>query len=456
MNFDFTTQEIVELDSNDYQRAKENSDRIQGQDKQWDAYINTLALLGFEKWLHSRRPEVSVLTHDSTIWEPYFTQIMPSISQVNVEHLTLCLVGVEGIENNINIPIAMLDLPNWYSDFYVIIEVLEEQGNVIIQRFIRADKLTKYRDVSPLTSLPDWSYQVPISWFEVNVEHLLFSLPYLTTSAIAPSVPTAPQPSSSLLYQAFEELRSRLSAPKDELWQQLLSQLSSPERDLWKYLSWEQGAKLLNSSSFLEKLYQWQTQSNQTQSSSDDSLSIRVREMLSFLIQPAINTAFWLRGELDQVAQNYQVFQPRFGAIDPFEKFEKGINLLRRRLGLEIPNNLTPNYIAFEFSGLSLYLAMLSWPESSTTESGSCWSLLVILGTQQKTLLPAGMQLKVSNLTDVLRSPTLDSDQPLLYAIAQETIGKEFKVTITYQGETFDDLPPYTFQSDQVQVDQVI
>ena len=167
-----------------------------------------------------------------------------------------------------------------------------------------------------------------------------------------PLVPAINQDTASLTQADLEEL---------------LSNLKSPSEKIWQHLTWEQGSTLLRSSQLINLLYQWQTQTTETA-----QITIRIKEVFALLTQKAVNTAQWLQGEMDDIAQELEFFfRPSLNAEMPLcrsidNKFEQAIECLRDG-DMGIPNDITPTYQDFGLSCISLRLCcvILSFFDSS-------------------------------------------------------------------------------------------
>jgi hypothetical protein len=105
--------------------------------------------------------------------------------------------------------------------FYVAIEMLEEQEQMILRGFFRHDKLTQYLEQTHYHPSDDNNYLLPLSAFNIEPNHLLFDCRYLDLNVMLPSSTsqsTVPMPISSIskpssIYQlsTFQTLRTNLS-----------------------------------------------------------------------------------------------------------------------------------------------------------------------------------------------------------------------------------------------------
>jgi hypothetical protein len=422
--------EVVWLEPEHFDQASQLSSQVTGEANQWQTYLNMLALLGFVQWVGERVTDLSVNQEHCSVLQPQYANIIEAVCNLKIHDFNLCLIVTEGlIDEVISIPRAAIELPDFAAHFYIAIEVQEEQEQVIIRNLLRYDKLVNYRESTKLQVKQDWTYQLPLSLFDAEPNHLLFYLRFLEPNTVNLPVVTASCPTRPSLSQ--EELEA------------LLPNLQSPQQRLWQSLAWEQGAIILTCPELVDLLYQWQTQAKERA-----SLSIRLREVFTLLTQKAVNAARWLQGEMDELAQNLDLFfTPATSGLLSINQFEVAIAQLKHQ-GIDIPNQVRPTYQNINLDGIPLRLCALVWSVASGISSPQ-WSLLLILGTQTGTSLPDDLKLQVSNLRGVLREPISDLDDQFLFAHVEGDWGEKFVVTIVPLERPPLMLPPYTFEPDQ-------
>ena len=172
--------EIIDLEPEDFDRAGEITDRltqnIDDETQAWQIYLNTLASLGFQRWLHSRMPDIAI---------EELSQNVDGISYLKVGEFTLAIVAIEdSIEAVVSISKRAIDIPENTAHFYVAMEVLEERQQAIVRGFLRFDRLEKYRQGHPISPDADNTYSIPFAEFEPNLDRLLLNLRFLTPEAI--------------------------------------------------------------------------------------------------------------------------------------------------------------------------------------------------------------------------------------------------------------------------------
>ena len=432
--FDLNTSvsEVIQLESKHFQQAAEIRETVVGETNQWQTYINALALIGFEEWLEERKPELQINRDKCSILQPEYASLINAVCNLKVSDLNFCLIATcEPLDEIVAIPRAAIELPEFAAHFYVLIEVLEEQEQIIIRGFLRYDQLVNYQERENLDTQKNWSYQLPLSLFNPELSYLLIYSRFVKSTAISlPLVPAINQDTASLTQAELEELLSKLQSPREKLWQ---------------YLTWEQGSMLLRSPELINLLYQWQTQTKKV-----IPLAIRIKEVFALLTQKAVNTAQWLQSEMDEMAQELELFfrpnfNPAMSRCRSIDKFEQAIGRLRNG-GMGIPDDIIPTYQDFELSSMSLRLCAVNWSALNTSKQNHKWSLLLILGNQFGNTLPAGIKLQVSNVKGILEEPVLDISEQFIYAIVEGDWGDKFVLTIVPPNGTPLTLNPYTFE----------
>lgn len=144
---------------------------------QWQLYLNTLALSGFEQWLQR-----CTLTH--------FIDRTQCINQVGavynfrVGQFKLNLIAREHVLDEVaEIPRAAIEQPDLTAHFYVLLEVSEEQQRVIIRGFLRYDRLMHYCNQVGEGLQNDY-YPISLSAFDPEPNHLLFYCDFLEPTSI--------------------------------------------------------------------------------------------------------------------------------------------------------------------------------------------------------------------------------------------------------------------------------
>lgn len=427
--------EVIELELECFAQAAQMSNQGLNERYQWQSYVNALALLGFTQWLREQDAALVVDIENCSLFQPQYATVIEAVCNLRVGEFRLCLVASENLlDGVVSIPRAVLDIPDFAAHFYIALEVQEEQGHVIIRGHGRYDQLARYRQLVNLSADDRWRYEFPLSLLDPEPNHLLFNLNLLEPNAIP--LPRAISHSSTT------------SVTQTEL-ETVLAHLESTEHSLWQVLSWEKGVSLLQSPELLDLLYQWQRSTDRS-----SSLHIRISQVFTLLTQRAINTAQWLQGELDELAQSLDWFSSQQLTTTAFEfrsvdKFRAAIEDLRDQ-GMDIPSEPNPMCQDIEWGGKLLRLCAMTWQLNATAPDPQ-WTLLLILGTQMGPPLPDGLKFCVANLTGSLVEEKSNLDAELLYARADAWQGQKLVATIVSPEGQVLTLPPYSFEATPIE-----
>jgi|SRR5919199_2416810 hypothetical protein len=432
--FEASPLETIILEETHIERARQLTRPIQNEARQWQTYLNALALFAFEEWLLERAPEFCIVQEQASIFKPQYANVIDAVCNLKQGEFKLCLLATGSLTDKaIAFPRAIIDLPEFTAHFYVVVEVIEELEQAKIQGFVRYDHLMEYCRLRQLQAEPNWTYRLPLAWFESNSDELLHCLRFLKPGAIAlPPIPTHP-PATLPVIQAELEV--------------LLPQLQSPECKLWDVLTWEQGAALLTNSELLNQLLLIPPEAKET-----PQKLVNTENMLQLLKEPIVNVGLWLRDEIDEFAQKLSwVLLPTFApeAVplrSPTQELEVILEQLERG-GSKIPLVARGAYSDFKLAENSLRLYAVTWPRLSP-ENLPAWSLLLILGATPATSLLCSVKLLLSDASSDLLERVLEpnSDRTYIYAQVAGTPDETFTVTVaTTQGASLT-LPPFAFR----------
>lgn len=218
--------EVIWLEPEDFAQARSNSQLVTGEAQQWQTYLNTLAMLSCEKWLSTRIPNQPI--HRDT-------NVLETGCHLNVGEFKICPIAIEHLlDEVVNIPINAIEQPELAAHFYVVVEVLEEEEQVILRGFMRYDQLINYRSQLNLQILGDGYYQLPLSLFDAELNHLLFYHHFLEASAIP--LPVASTQSTTVSLQTYvHNTRTKLSQWLEGVFEQgwqTIDTLINPEANL--------------------------------------------------------------------------------------------------------------------------------------------------------------------------------------------------------------------------------
>ncbi|MBW4592761.1 MAG: DUF1822 family protein [Brasilonema angustatum HA4187-MV1] len=177
---------VVLLEADFFEEAQvisENHFNQFGDISQWKFYLNALARLGFENYLKERNPNLKI-NQDSG------ANLIDEFCYLNLGEFRLCLIIIDNlIDDFVTVPEEVITSPKRVAHFYVLLEILEEEEQLNIHGFLRYDELVKYCQSINLEPKSDSYYQLPLSWFDSEINNLLLYSRFLSPTAIPlPSV----------------------------------------------------------------------------------------------------------------------------------------------------------------------------------------------------------------------------------------------------------------------------
>ena len=434
LDFDVLPTEAINLSPTVFDQALNLSAQIPHEERQWQTYLNALALGGFEEWLESRATDLTLNKKQCTVLHPFMANAIDAVSHLQVGKFKLCLIAMGSLtDEEVTLPRAVVDLQEFVAHFYVLVEVQEEQETAVVQGFLSYEQLVNQRDQHDLEAQEDWTYQLPLSWFDHNPDRLLLNLRCLEPTAIP-------------LPESVNQRSMQLARQRSEL-EALLPNLQSSDRQLWQVLTWEQGALVLTNPELLNWVYQLQQPAGQPEPLT--AIKKHLADTLQLVTQPAVNAGRWLLGELDELAQELSwVLLPSLAPMramrSPVEEFQAIVTQLRQT-EVEIPLEARGAYRDLRLAGMPLRLYAVTWP----LLSGSIpeWTLLLVLGATPGTYLPTGVQLRVSDQTGILVERMLDGQPRNSYFFTRVvgTWDEKFIVTVSLPSGIEQTLPPFSF-----------
>ncbi|MBD2776390.1 DUF1822 family protein [Iningainema tapete] len=435
LDFETLPTSAIALSSNDIEGAAEISDRIPDELKQWQVYLNCLALSAFEQWLEERTELVATNRDKCTILQPALANFINGVANLQVGEFKVCLIATGSLSDEmVSLPRVVIDLPEFIPHFYVLVEVLEEQEAANVYAFLSYPELMETLDVTSLQS--DWNYQLPISCFDDNPDRLLLYFRCLEVSAI--SLPAIPTNRTGILATVQNQLL------------ELLPELRSPERELSNILTWEQATAVFTNPELLNWVYTLQKQHLETQN--QPSVNTSLQDLIKLITQPALNAGRWLWNELDELAQELSwVLLPIASASamrsmrSPAEEFEVIVTQLRQR-GLEIPIQARGAYQDLLLAGIPLRLYAVTWHLVAESEQPK-WSLLLILGAPALSNLPSNIKLRVSDQTGILEELGLnvESKDSYIFTCVVGNWDEKFLVSVSLMDGVEVTLLPFAF-----------
>ena len=457
LDFESFSEAGMVLSSKQIDRAIELSDRVIDPERQWQTYLNALALFGFETWLQSRDNSPSINSDNCSVKHPNYASFIDGVFNLEVGEFKVCLLtkGV-AIYEFITVSRAVIDLSEYAAHFYVLVNVMEEQEEVSIDSFIGYNEVIERKRAANLAPDADWTYELPLTWFNPEPDDLLLYLRCLEPSAI--SKRSASQVALPTTATATINIQRELES--------LLPQLQSRETALHEVLTWEQATPILSNPNLLAWLYELKT----TQPSARDALTslsdLRSRSLrdrasatISEVTQRVINVKSWLSDELDELAQNLAwmllpapAFAPSafrdlqvINRESPVAEFEAIVAQLRNS-GEDIPDDARGAYQDFELITHGLRLFAVTWAIEET-EGVLEWNLLLILGAQPHNYLPQGLRLELREGDTVLDEKVVpeDTEDSYIYTRVIGELEEQFTISIVLVNGESITFPDFAF-----------
>jgi Protein of unknown function (DUF1822) len=170
--------ETIWLEAEHLKQARTLTRPFVRETEQWQMYLNAIALLGFEHWLHKCAAALSI---DRT----QCLNEVGAIYRLTANGFKLNLIAKEHVLDEITeIPQAAIAQPERSAHYYVLLEVSEEQARVIIRGFLRYDRLIHHLNQTHQTDAQNDYYRIPLSVFDPDPNHLLFDCEFLDPAAI--------------------------------------------------------------------------------------------------------------------------------------------------------------------------------------------------------------------------------------------------------------------------------
>lgn len=435
------TEADITLSEEQIHRAGELSQPILDSQQKWQTYLNALALFGFIDWLAERDESLTVDIDNCSVTLPHYANFIDGVFNLQVGEFQVCLLtnGV-AIDEVVTIPRAILEIPQYQAQLYIVVDVVEEMREITIASFITHSDLEREIEANDLASDEDWTYEVPATWFNIDTNDILLYLRCLAPAAI-------PLPEATPIDSA--DIQEELAS--------LASSLQSSNK-VWEVLSWDLGKQVLANGELLSWLYQLQN--------GELSLQLAIAALregfsntLSQVSRQIINVRSWLNAELDDMAQSLAwnlLPAPAFATSafrdlrvtnrnSPVEEFEAILSQLRNEE--DVPVNASGAFQDLELEDLSLRLFAVTWEEAEP-EAETEWNLLLILGARQGSYLPQNLKLRISLAGELLDEQTneADSEDTYLYSRVIAEPGEQLTASINLQNGASITLPPFSFE----------
>ncbi|MCU0548038.1 MAG: DUF1822 family protein [Leptolyngbya sp. Prado105] len=392
----------VELSPEQVQQAATLSETIRTCELRWQTYLSALGTLGFQQWLSERAPDLSTRFEQASIWQTGYPNLMPEACNIQVGAFKVCVISVgSSIEDQIDVSIAAIEHPDFVAHFYVLVQVLDEADQAAISGFLTYNQIQE--NIKRLEASSDWIYSLPLDWFSPDANTLLLNFRCLEPTAIRLPI--------------LEPIRSTLAL------REKLATLDLQNQAPWDVLTAEEGLTLLSDPTLVNALY-------------------------SRPEPPSINARLWLTNQIDTIAQGLGwMLLPGLSALRSLREDFDSIRSTLELQGVHIPTTARGAYRTLQSAQASFRLYAVTWIVS---EQSSEWMLLIALGAEPDTRMPANLKLAIRDETALLFEQTLeDNDQSVLYAQVIGNWNEKFQVTITaHQTDVFE-IPPFGFEIDE-------
>ncbi|HEY9619955.1 MAG TPA: DUF1822 family protein [Crinalium sp.] len=384
----------ISLSAAQIERAIQLSQLATDEAAQWQTYLNTLGLLGFQDWLSERAPDLSIPF-------PIAAQLSGTTYTLEVGAFKLCLIVMGNLSDTVvSVPVEAIASSTQAAHLYVILEVQEEQEQMSVKACLRADRLTQQQQTHPLQPDSDGTYSLPLDWFESEPDNLLLYLRCLEPGTLPLGI-TASTPQTTV--QPTPELSSTASpSPASSP-----SPLPSP-------------------------------------SSQSPTTSL-------------INAALWLRDQLDTVAQELSWVllpppvasamrsAPTASADTTTDRFEQMVRELNRA-GLDLPPHARGAFRDLQWGSITVRLYAIIWALPLADDQPE-WTLLTVIGTPSGDRVPTGTRLQIQDQDQVLveRTATSTTQDAYLYGRVIGTWSEQFWVTVDMANGATITLPAFSF-----------
>lgn len=434
----------IELSDQQIDRAVQLSQPIPHPAQQWQTYLHALALVGFEQWLEEWAPDLSVDESNCSIFQPPYANLIDAVCHLQVGRFDLCLITIPlERSSTIDLPKAILDLPQFVPDIYLLVEVQEEQMQMQLYGYLRHDQLMTSRQSSPLAADSGWMSAVPLHWFNADPTSLLIELRHLDPAALRSTTASSPRLHSQ------QSLQARLHS--------LLPQLRSPDYSLSQILTWEEGATLLSDSELVRWIYQvQQEEASRRQEAEGSRQQAQIQNSKAQIQNPPfhpstakdlnsqpINVGHWLTDRLDAVAHTLGwILLPPLSSASALRSAQEELEIV----GVHLPPEARGAYEDLQLGNAALRIHAFAWMLSSTIDTFQ-WTLLIVLGAQPHTHLPTGTRLQIRDQAQLLFEQVLaeSAQESYLYAQVGGDLADWFWVTIDLPDGATLSLPPFIF-----------
>jgi hypothetical protein len=370
----FITQETEWLEAEDFNQASLISATVTPEKYQWQTYLNSLALSAFKRWFNGRIDDNSIIINEQecSLFKPTYIEILPHVTNLQIGNFKYCLIVTESLASNtFKLAKAVCDLPQFVPHFYILIQVLPEEEEIIIHGGFNYDQLLEYKQNNPLKLDDDYTYTVESKILKFKGDRCIYYTQFLNPETI--KLPVA---------ESNFKLASNFNLSLEEIKHQLL----------------EIKTTVVNTAKWLQ---------NQANNVIDN-----------WIVFPY---SFELR----------ENFRSNNIVRDPYtpKEFQGIMNDLHQKKIIEIPDTTASAYREINLSNLLLRIYAFMWLIPSSNE----WGLIVILRPQTGIKLPDGITLSVRDENELIDEVTLEkaNENAYLYIPVIGELNEQFFVTVS-------------------------
>ncbi len=174
-----------------------------------------------------------------------------------------------------------------------------------------------------------------------------------------------------------------------------------------------------------------------------------MREGRLAIAESVINVSSWLQDQLDTATEQlrWALLPPLSSAMRPVRESVDTVLEMLAEQGIRLPEGARG--VGGPISIGSCIFQIYAWVWPVETESESEWTLFLLLGPQVGEILPEGIQLQVSDRTEMLVQETLDraSSEAYLYTQVQGDRQEQFRVSVILPDGMEITLPAFGFNA---------
>ncbi len=242
-DFHLLEPEILDIEPDDYTRARSLSQYASDHLKQWSTYVTALGLSCVERWLQDEMVDSEVSSSRSEIISSSETSNVTAACKLQVGEFQVCVVTIETtLTEVVEIPQAALYDPRYATHFYIVAEVNDEDETVALRGIIRRDQLTQVIESNAIPVSENWFYELPLSLFSPATDRLSFYIRHVAPESI-PVPNIVPEQSTAAIPQVFSILAQKAI--------NLATWLDGQLDDLAASLAWQPPSPMLAASGFL-------------------------------------------------------------------------------------------------------------------------------------------------------------------------------------------------------------